>query len=209
MAKLGTFSFTDSGVQLTRGRGAAKTVVLDVSFKELEVWAAQTGVKEKQLFDRSFGRACRTVKKKFEKVVTHQGGVEGVPKFKDFEGFTRELRRVDNSTAPLGGKLAHPKSIRITRGGLRNTYYVGWIDPLRDYAIDYQEGVGDDEWLNNNKVRRYLHMRGIEDIPRVYVSNPRRVIPEPFGKTVAPFLLEWARKDFYKSLARMMAKSYA
>lgn len=201
MARLGTFKLTDSGVTLSR-RGAG--VVLDVSFRELSHWAQRNGVDSTRLFNRSYGRAVRALRDKLRKVMTRAGGVEGVPKFRDFEQFTKELRTARNDTAPMGGILAQRKMIISFKRG--DAQIIGWPDDLATWAEKFQDGVGTDTWLNDNENRHWLHRLGIRDIPRTYTSNPRRVIPEPFLTYVRRHLDEWARGAFYKALARQMAQ---
>lgn len=201
MASLGTFKNTGTGITLSR-RGAG--VLLNVSYKELEIWAAKNGIDEKKLWKKNYGRAIKNIKGKFTKVVTRAGGVEGVPKFTDFDAFTRELRTARNMTRPMGGVLADKKVIIAKKVG--NTQYIGWPDRLAEWAVRFQDGIGDDAEFNNKWNRHQWHMLGIKDIPTVYKSNPRRVIPEPFGIYVQKYLVEWARSSFYKDLARQMAK---
>ena len=103
MAKsLGTFNIVNGGVTLSR-RSAG--VLLDVSFKELEIWAARNGIDEKKLWQRSYGRALGAIKSKFAKVISRGGGTDGVPKFKSFEKFTKQLRAATNKSTPIGGVL--------------------------------------------------------------------------------------------------------
>ena len=207
MAGLGTFTVGSGGVTLTQGRGASKAVRLAVSFKELEVWAAKNGIDEKRHWRRSFGRACKGLRDKFRKVVTHAGGVEGVPKFKDFEAFTNELRAKRNKHDPMGGRLALKSNIVAYKIG--NKQIIGWPNWLEKYAKNFQDGAGGasaDRFLQSNESRRHLHMQGFKDIPREYAHNPRRIIPEPFGSYVDQRLAEWARGAFMKDLARQMAK---
>lgn len=208
MASMGSFKVGDGRVTLSRGRGANRAVLLDVSFKELEVWAARNGIDERRLWQRSFGGACKTLRQKMQKVVSAGGGVEGVPKFKDFEDFTRQLRTATNRTYPIGGKLASQKLIRIDKVG--KSVYIGWPDELRRYAVAFQDGEGGsvaERFLQSNQSRHWIHMRGIKYVPREYVHNPRRVLPEPFGTTTARYLSDWAERRFYKELARQMARS--
>ena len=207
MASLGTFKVTDSGVTLSRGRGATKAVVLDVSFKQLEIWAARNKVDTKRLWRRSYGRACKGLRDKFRKVITRGGGVEGVPKFRDFEQFTKELRTATNRTGPMGGVLADRKRIVAFKRG--DWQYIGWPDKLAEWAVKFQDGEGGrdaEAFLQDNKSRHHLHKLGIHDIPREYAHNPRRVLPEPFGTYVRKHLDEWAKGAFFKELARQMAK---
>lgn len=203
---LGTFKVGDLGVTLSRGRGANKTVVLDVSFKELEKWAAWNRVNADKVWQASFARACKNLKSKFAKILSKGGGVEGVPKFKDFEEFTKELRAIQNkSNAPMGGILAEKSSIVSYKIG--NTQYIGWPDRLAEWAVNFQDGVGgkySENKFTDPYFRAQYHRMGIKDVPHEYVHNPRRIIPEPFGSYVDRYLEEWARAIYYKQLARAM-----
>jgi hypothetical protein len=203
MAKLGTFSLGGRGVTLSQGRGRNKTVVLDVSFKELEIWAAKNGIDERRLWTKSYGRACKGLRDKLQKVITRSGGVEGVPKFKDFEQFTKELRAKRGRTSPMGGILNERHVIVSYKIG--DTQFIGWPKRLAKWAVNFQDAVGNND-LADNSWRHYWHELGIKDIPREYAHNPRRVLPEPFGAYVDKHLKEWAQGAFYKDLARQMAK---
>lgn len=204
MAGLGTFTTTGTGVTLTRGRGANKLIVFDVSFRELEKWARRNGVDEPKLWRRSYGRAIRNIKSKFSKVIRSAGGVEGVPKFKDFESFTDELRAKTGRTSPMGGILANKANIAAWKQG--DTQYIGWPDRLAQWAVKFQDAEPSRDFADTSW-RHYLHKLGIKDVPTTYTRNPRRVLPEPFLSYVRKHLDEWARGAFYKDLARQMAKS--
>ena len=196
---------TDTGVIATAGRGRNKTVTLDVSFKELERWAKRVQVDERAMWRRAYGRACSALKGRFSKIVRNAGGVEGVPKFRDFEDFTRELRaKRGTSSRPMGGVLANKANIVAFK---RNGWQViGWPDNLAERAVNFQDGVGGQDQLNNAGWRRGIHKLGIRDIPRDYAHNPRRVLPEPFGSEVKKHLQEWAQGAYYKELAKLMQK---
>ena len=204
MASLGTLKLTDSGVSFSR-RGS---VYLEVSFKDLSRWAQRNRVDAARLYNRSFGRACSALRAKMQKVVSRAGGVEGVPKFRDFEEFTRQLRVADNNSAPMGGVLSERHVIvAYKRNGGQVT---GWPDRLAEWAVKFQDGVGgpgSEAMFTDPELRHLLHKKGLREIPRAYVHNPRPVIPEPFGSYVQRHLEEWARGAFYKELARQMAKA--
>ena len=189
-------------VQMTR-KGAG--VVLDVSFRELERWAAKNRLNEKLLWHRAYGRAIKGLKNKLQKVITLAGGVEGVPKFKDFEAFTLDLRRVQHKASPMGGILAEPHVIVAYKRGDRQI--IGWPDRLADWAVKFQDAVGNESFLTSRENRYRLHRLGIKDIPRVYTHNPRRALPEPFATYARANLDDWAKHSFYKDLARQMIKS--
>ena len=176
---------------------------MNVSFKQLEVWARANGVDEKKLWARSYGRAIRNIKSKFSKVIRKGGGVEGVPKFKSFEAFTNELRAATGRTTPMGGVLANKANIIAYKRG--NTQYIGWPDRLAEWAVKFQDGEPSKDFTDNTW-RHYVHKLGVKDIPTTYDSNPRRVLPEPFLSYVRRNLDDWAKGAYYKELARQMAK---
>lgn len=199
---------SDLGVTVTRGRGKNKAVLLDVSFKDLEVWAARSGKDAAALWRRSYGRAVSGLKKQFAKIVTSAGGVYGVPKFKNFERFTQQFRAATNRTAPMGGVLADKR--RIVAYKRNGWQIIGWPDALDRVAVAFQDGEGGraaENFLNDPQERAWLHRRGIRDIPRTYTHNPRRIIPEPFGSHVRTNLDNWARNIYYKQLANLMVKN--
>lgn len=201
---------TATGATVTTGKGAAKTVVLEVDFTELRAWAKRTKVEEAKVWRKAYGSALRGLKAKFKKVVSRAGGVEGVPKFKDFEQFTKELRTAYDRTRPMGGVLADKKCIVSYK--LNGWQYIGWPDALAKWAVKFQDGAGGseaDDFLNSPKSRHYLHSRGLKEIPHVYAHNPRRVLPEPFVSYVDKHLETWAEHVFMKELAKLMAKGAA
>ena len=137
------FNLTSTGVDFISGRGKNKTVTLSMSFKQLEDWAKRMKIDTAKLMTRSFGRACSGLKKKFRQVVQSAGGVNGVPKFKDFEDFTKTLRAKRGTSAPMGGILADVRSKGVVAAYKRNgAQVIGWGDHLHEAAISFQEGRG-------------------------------------------------------------------
>lgn len=205
MAGIGTLKTEGRSVTFSR-RGVG--VYLEVSFRALERWGQRNRVDANKLYIKSYGAAIRALRAKLQKVVTRGGGVDGVPKFKDFEEFTKELRAVRNNSAPMGGILAEKHVIvSYKRDGAQ---VIGWPDRLAEWSVKFQDGIGgasSEEMFTDRERRHQLHRLGIRDIPREYVHNPRRVLPEPFGAYVRQHLKEWAENTFFKSLARQMAKS--
>ena len=201
-------SLTSTGVDFVSGRGKHKTVELSMTFADLEKWAKRCRIDTKKIKTETFGWAVKGLKTKLRQVVTKAGGVNGVPKFRDFEEFTKELRAKKGiSGRPMGGVLADEKCIVSFK---RNGYQViGWPDNLAAWAVKFQDG-GDrvaQRQLEDSGWRRYVHRMGIRDIPRSYSRNPRRVLPEPFGGFVKANLKAWAKGAFYKRLAGMFKKA--
>ena len=204
----GTIKIGADAVSMSRGRGAAR-VTMTVSFKELERWARLQQIDTGKLMTQSFWRACSGLKKKFRQVMQNAGGVCGVPKFKDFEEFTKTLREASHNSRPMGGVLADEAYMFGGRSKSTGAYFVGWKDYMESAARKFQEGIGGDfaeMWFTDNELRHSWHQRGIKEIPHSYVHNERRVMPEPFGEYVRENLEEWARGAFYKDLARQFQK---
>ena len=123
------YSLTATGVSFTSGRGKG-AVAIELSFREIDRWAKRMQKDTKELWRLSYGRACAGLKKKFVEVMQKSGGVYGVPKFKDFEDFTKTLRSMSGRTATMGGLLAD-KSVVVAfkRNGAQ---VIGWPDYLAD-----------------------------------------------------------------------------
>lgn len=201
------FKLTGTGVDISSGRGKAR-VTISVDFTTLENWAKRMQLDTPKLMNRSFGRAASGLKKQFQAVMRQGGGVNGVPKFKSWEDFTIRLREIDPKVYRMGGTLADPRRIvAFKRGGWQ---VIGWPDELAEWATKFQDAVGDQAQLNDPSWRAWAHRETRSaDVPRTYVHNPRRVIPEPFGEHVRANLREWARGAYYKELARQMQKAGA
>lgn len=198
------YSLTDSGVLSRTGKGK-KAVELLVSFKEIEAWAKRMRAKEKELWRLSYGRAISGIKSKLRKVMKSGGGVEGVPKFKDFEDFTKELRALRGKSEPMGGVLAESRC--ITAWKCNGGQCIGWPDKMADVAHKFQEGRGGpsaEKWFTDSQWRQAWHRRGIKDIPRAYVHNERMVIEPYFVDYIKRYLDEWARGAYYKGLVKLM-----
>lgn len=201
------FKSIDSGVLYSKGRGAAR-VELRISFAELERWAKRNAVDTQKLLDKSFGKAASGLKRQLVAVMKNGGGVNGVPRFKSYEDFTAEYKRSQHKDADgkIGGVLADDRRIvAFKRGGWQ---YVGWPDGMENLVEAFQEGRGGsyaEAWLNNKRVRNYLHFTAqIRDVPRSYVHNPRAVLEPHFHDHVVKNLDDWAHKIFYKDLAKQM-----
>lgn len=195
-------------VNVMTGRGRSATVALSISFRELERWAKRNAIDTKRLMARSMGRAVSGLKRQFEAVMTHSGGVAGVPKFAGFEDFTRSLRAVKGiSNRRMGGVLAEKK--RIVAYKKNGWQVIGWPDALASWAVKFQDAVGPTgtDPFADARQRAAWHRMGIAEIPRAYVRKPRRVIPEPFGSHVKANLKKWAKEIYYKNLAKQMQKS--
>ena len=198
------YTLTDSGVSFTKGRGR-NAVALVVSFKEIDRWAKRMQKDTKELWRLSYGRACAGLKKKFVEVMQKSGGVEGVPKFKDFEDFTKTLRSMSGRTATMGGLLADKGVVvAFKRNGAQ---VIGWPDYMADVACAFQEGRGGpqaEKYFTDPEWRRSWHRSGLKDIPRAYVHNERMVIEPYFVDYVKANLDQWAKGAYYTGLVKLM-----
>lgn len=201
------YTLTASGISHTSGRGA-NAVTLVYSFREIEDWAKRMRKDEKELWRLSYGRAVAGLKKKFIQVMTAGGGVNGVPKFRDFEDFTKELRGVRGRTEPMGGILADRKKrgtfVAYKRNGAQ---VIGWGDHLASVATAFQDGRGGpdaERYFTDRDFRRSLHRVGVKHIPRAYVHNPRMVIEPYFLDYVRANLDDWAKSAYYAGLVKLM-----
>lgn len=203
------FKVVDSAVRMSKGRGAA-AVSLDISFREIETWAKRNKVDTDRLFRRSFGRACSALKRQLVQIMQQGGGLHGVPKFRDFEDFTKEVRKLRGIDGrPMGGVLADKARIVAFK---RNGYQVvGWPDSMSRLVVAFQDGQGvekkDEAFTFWPSTRYALHKRGIRDVPRYYVHNPRPIIEPYWHEHVRLNLDDWATKIYYKDLAKQMAKT--
>lgn len=198
------YSLTATGVRVTSGRGR-NAVALDLSFKEIETWAKRMGKDREELWRLSYGRACAGLKKKFVEVMKKSGGVYGVPKFKDFEDFTKELRAKSGRTATMGGILAERENIfAFKKNGAQ---VIGWHDDMANAACSFQEGRGGpdaEKYFTDPEWRRSWHRSGLSFIPRAYVHNERMVIEPYFVDYVKKNLDEWAKGAYFTGLAKLM-----
>lgn len=198
------YSLTDSGVSIRSGRGA-KAVEITLSFKEIEAWAKRMRKDTDQLWRLSYGRAVSGLKKKFIEVMTKSGGVYGVPRFKDFEDFTKQYRALRGRNETMGGVLAERGVIVAFK---RNGYQViGWPDKMETVAESFQEGRGGanaEKWFTDPQWRQSFHRRGLKDVPMAYVHNERMVIEPYFVQYVRDNLDQWAKSAYFTGLAKLM-----
>ncbi len=198
------YSLTDTGVSFTKGRGR-NAVAITLSFKEIEAWAKRMRKDTKELWRISYGRAVSGLKKKFVQTVQAGGGVNGVPRFKDFEEFSQTLRAKRGTSAAMGGVLAEKTNIvAFKRNGAQ---VIGWPDRMETSARSFQEGRGGvkaEKWFTDAEWRQAWHRQGIQDIPRSYTHNPRMVIEPYFVDYVKKHMDEWARSAYFTGLAKLM-----
>ena len=205
-----TWATTATGVVATAGRGRNKAIVFEVDFSTLDRWAQKMKFNMPRYTEQAHAVAAKTLSKKFAKVITRAGGVEGVPKFKDFEEFTKQLRAARGETnKPMGGVLADKSVVVFYK---KNGWWiVGWPDRLAQWAVKFQDG-GDaraESDFTDPKFRHWMHVKGIKDVPTAYVHNPRKVLPDPFGTYVDQHMDEWAKAILYTQLARRFQKAAA
>ena len=183
----------------------APSIPLKVELPALIKWAKKMKYDVPKLVTQSYGRACSGLKKKLLQVMQMGGGVNGVPKFHDYEEFTKELMRAQGKDpTQMGGILSEPWTIvAYKKNGWQ---YIGWPDKLAAWAVNFQDAVGNHA-LEYDSFRHRCHQLGIKDVPREYAHNPRQVIPEPFGAYVRENLNDWAKGALAKQIKTLMKKA--
>lgn len=212
----GSVNRTDTGYTFSRGRGAAK-VSMSIDFSEIERWAKRNQAEMPRLIRKARGSAANVLMKNLYELMQAGGGLYGVPKFRDYDEFTKKWREVKGITGPMGGVLAMKKSIRKwVDGGVQ---WIGWPEKVKkgggtshsgtlaELADKFQEGRGgpdSEKWFTDSDYRRNWHRRGMADIPRAYVHNPRDVL-STYQEHVKENLNPWFRGALQKEIARMIA----
>lgn len=206
------YETTSSAVNIVKGRGKNKLVTLSISFKELDRWARRMAIDAPKLLNQSYGRAVRGLRLKFEKTVVAGGGVNGVPKWKDYEDFTRQFYTARNKPLRMGGILAERSNIVGYK--INGWQAIGWKDSaagggdLKGWAERFQDG-GDsdaDVRIAGETFQSWCRDLGIAP-PTAYAHNVRPLLPEPFGAYVKENLDNWAHSAYYRELAKQMQKA--
>lgn len=183
-------------------------MAIDISFEEIKKWARFNAINEDREWYKAFGRACSGLKRQLAAVMNKGGGVNGVPKFRDYEDFTRELRALRGVAGKMGGVLAERGNIvAFKRNGAQ---IIGWPDGMERVVEAFQDGAGGDiaeAQLADEYWRKRLHQHGIRIIPRSYAHNPRPVLEPYFHDHVKLNLNDWAEKIYFKQQASRMMKS--
>lgn len=145
----------------------------------------------------AFGAAATRAQNRLRKVMRQAGGCYGVPTMAPHHEVSTHLRPGQK----MGGVLAERHLIVKYRVDV-DTQYIGWPDGLAAWASRFQDS---DSHPFTPAQRKWMHARGIEDVPFTY-SRPTRDVIDSFAAHLAN---EWPemvldRFDYYyrRNMAR-------
>ena len=124
----------------------------------------------------AFGAAAKRARKRLVKTMRQAGCVYGVPAMAPHSSISTYLRPGQK----MGGVLADERRIVMFKRS-PDEQVIGWPDPLAKWAVRFQEA---NTHAMTNGERRYLHMRGVRDIPGTY-SRPERDVINSFAADLA------------------------
>lgn len=124
----------------------------------------------------AFGAAATRARRRFQKLMRAGGGVYGVSQLAPHHSISTYLRPGQQ----MGGVLADPARIVMFKRS-PDEQVIGWPDALAKWAVRFQEA---NTHAMTNGERRYLHMRGVRDIPGTY-SRPERDVINSFAADLA------------------------
>lgn len=197
-----------------KGSGVAIRITMPQIEKRMRRLAKQIP----KIRERAWRTQINTIYNHLWKGFQAGGGKDGVPAFKETEPITKAMRQLEQNERPLGGKLWDQKVFRykISQNWIlpKASVKFGWIDGLASAAIKFQTGAGlHNDPFENPRFRRYLHIKGIDDVPTSYIHNPRDYIATFDEVYVKPNLQKWVdgyvRRTLANQIAREMRKARA
>ena len=206
MAGLGTYRSTDTGAMFTFGSKRNRIIAFECSTEDIERFARRSRDRMPELLRKAEGRAASGCRAQIRRVMKIGGGEYGVPKFRPYNPFTLQLHPSWNKHR-IGGILAESGAIVMYKKS--GVQYVGWPDYLHDTADKFQEGRGGEEaekYFTDSQWRHNWHRRGLDEIPRAYVHNPRQVLSH-YAERLDRNLGEFKEKVLKKLIATELAKA--
>ena len=116
----------------------------------------------------AFGAAATRAQSRLRKAMRRACGVYGVPKMAAHHEISTYLRPGQK----MGGVLAE-KQVIVKYKIDRDTQYIGWPDKLETWASRFQDA---ETKPFTPAQRRWMHHRGIDDVPGTYARPERDVI---------------------------------
>lgn len=192
-------------------------IAIEVNFKQIEACMKRCREKLPKIRAKSWARSVGTLLKQLKSVMKSGGNPQkGVPKFQQWDDFTRALMKArsnrggNKQKARIGGVLADENKIvsYMRKSFLTNTaeQVFGWPDALEKAAILFQDGGNSQSGaaLADNSWRAYVHRLGVDSIPRDYTHVPRPVLV-PFKDYAVKKIDEWAEAQIHKTMAAIIA----
>lgn len=145
----------------------------------------------------AFGAAATRARKRLVKVMRSAGGCYGVPAMPPHHEISTYLRPGQK----MGGVLADPARIVMFKRG-QDEQVIGWPDPLAKWASNFQEA--DTHPLTDGQ-RKWMHKRGVPDVPFTY-ARPERDVIASFAVNLAAEWPDMVRAMFEKYYSSRMKK---
>lgn len=177
--------------------------------------------------DSMYG-AVRKLRSHLVEVMDKGGGIYGVPKFKEYDPFTKSVRAIRGYTGKMGGVLAEDYAIVAYKQGKKQI--IGYpdgatrtsekstaklieqaggsnrVNSLADFAVKFQTGEGKtpDEFADPESRAKWGKIPG--GVPTAYAHNPRPFI-DHFAAHVGERLNEMADEIFIQKIAAKIKKA--
>ncbi len=127
----------------------------------------------------AFGAAATRAQNRLRKVMRQAGGVYGVPRMAAHHEISTYLRPGQK----MGGILAE-KHVIVKYKVDADTQYIGWPDGLARWASNFQDQA---TRPFTDGQRRWMHHKGLRDVPTTY-QRPERDVIDSFASNLAA---EW------------------
>lgn len=188
-------------------------VEIRISMKEIERRMRRMRDKLPKLRERAFKVQMGTILKQMQKAMASGGGVYGVPRFKEYESFTKDLRKAygRDANGPIGGNLANKHMFRYDAltpfSSTRPKVRIGWLKGCEDSAMKFQLGQGNtpDPFTDRQQRHQWHRVLATDELPDHYVHNQRQLII-PFERHVTENLQKWIDGYVRKTLANKIAR---
>lgn len=145
----------------------------------------------------AFGAAAKRARRRLVKVMRRAGGVYGVPAMAPHHEMSTYLRPGQK----MGGVLADDRRIVMFRRG-QDEQVIGWPDALAKWASNFQEA--DTHPLTDGQ-RKWMHKRGVPDVPFTY-ARPERDVIDSFAANLAAEWSDMVRAMFEKYYSARIKK---
>lgn len=145
----------------------------------------------------AFGAAAKRARRRLVKVMRRAGGVYGVPAMAPHHEMSTYLRPGQK----MGGVLADDRRIVMFRRG-QDEQVIGWPDALAKWASNFQEA---DTHPFTDAQRKWMHKRGVPDVPFTY-ARPERDVIDSFAANLAAEWSDMVRAMFEKYYSARIKK---
>lgn len=148
----------------------------------------------------AFGAAAVRARRRLAKVMRLAGGCYGVPAMAPHHEVSTYLRPGQK----MGGVLADNRRIVMFKRG-QDEQVIGWPDPLAKWASNFQEA---DTHPFTDAQRKWMHKRGVRDVPFTY-ARPERDVIASFAVNLAAEWPDMVRAMFEQKYSSRIASGKA